>query len=53
VYEKKGYRNDWDGKNQVWFYYGDGMLPESTYYYMINLGDGSKPLKGFVYIKRE
>ena len=53
VYEKKGYRNEWDGKNQVWFYYGDGMLPESTYYYMINLGDGSKPLKGFVYIKRE
>ena len=27
-------------------------LPEGTYYYIIDLGDGSEIIKGYVYIKR-
>ena len=34
-------------------YFGDGELPEATYFYILDLGDGSKPLTGFIYIKRE
>ncbi len=44
VYEKSGYLNEWDGK-----YYGND-LPAATYYYIVDLGDGSEPLKGTVTI---
>ena len=53
VYEKKGYSNDWDGTNQMQLYFGDGRLPEGTYFYIFDLGNGSNPLTGFVFIKRE
>jgi len=53
VFEKKGYDNDWDGTNQMQIYFGDGRLPEGTYFYILDLGDGKKPFTGFVYIKRE
>ena len=53
VYHKRGYRNEWRGENQLQLYYGDGKLPESTYFYLVDLGDGLKPLTGFVYIKRD
>ena len=53
VFEKRGYKNSWDGRNQMQIYFGDGELPESTYFYVLDLGDSSKPLTGFVYIKRE
>ncbi len=46
VYEKHGYANEWDGK-----YYGND-LPAATYYYILDLGDGSEPLKGHVTIIR-
>ena len=53
VYHKHGYRNEWRGENQLQHYYGGGKLPESTYFYLVDLGDGSKPLTGFVYIKTD
>ncbi len=46
VYEKHGYANEWDGK-----YYGND-LPAATYYYILDLGNGSTPLKGHVTIIR-
>ncbi|MFI5148685.1 MAG: gliding motility-associated C-terminal domain-containing protein [Bacteroidia bacterium] len=46
VYSKIGYANDWDGSN-----FGDS-LPEATYYYILDLADGSKPYKGSVTIIR-
>ena len=52
VFERKGYKNNWDGRNQMQIYFGNGDLPEATYFYILDLGDGSKPLTGFVYIKR-
>jgi len=52
VYQMKGYDNTWDGKNG-----GKGLhigvdLPDGTYYYILDLGDGSKPQTSFVVIKR-
>lgn len=46
VYAKTGYDNSWDGTN-----YGD-RLPETTYYYALDLGDGSPVLYGHVTIVR-
>ncbi|GAB4137128.1 MAG: hypothetical protein Fur0041_11810 [Bacteroidia bacterium] len=46
VYSKTGYQNDWDGTN-----YGD-RLPEATYYFSLDLGDGSAPILGNVTILR-
>ena len=46
IFEVDGYQNDWDGT-----YKGD-PLPEGTYYYFLDLGDGSDPQKGFVMLYR-
>ncbi len=46
VYSSSGYSNNWDGK-----YYGND-LPAATYYYILNLGDGSKEIKGDLTIIR-
>ena len=47
VFHQDGYKNEWkatwDDRN---------VLPDGTYFYMINLGDGSKPLKGFMHVRR-
>jgi gliding motility-associated-like protein len=55
VYKKKGYgsSNEWDGTS-------DGRstvaqsekLPVGTYYYVLDLGNGSKPKVGWLYINR-
>ncbi|PLX08845.1 MAG: hypothetical protein C0596_05790 [Marinilabiliales bacterium] len=46
VFHVEGYQNDWyatfNGKD----------LPEATYYYIIDLGDGRDPIKGHVTIIR-
>jgi gliding motility-associated-like protein len=46
VYSKTGYDNSWDGTN-----YGD-KLPEATYYYIFNPGDGTPTVFGNVTILR-
>jgi gliding motility-associated-like protein len=46
VFSSKGYAEPWDGK------YKDKFLPAGTYYYIIDLGDGSTPLSGPVSIVR-
>lgn len=45
VFHSNGYTTPWDGKNQ------DGrQLDQGVYFYVIDLGDGSKPFKGSVTI---
>jgi gliding motility-associated-like protein len=51
VYEASPYRNQWDGTSQFGAMYGE-TLPESTYYYVLDLGDGSDARTGFIYLRR-
>ncbi|MCE2846925.1 MAG: gliding motility-associated C-terminal domain-containing protein [Sphingobacteriales bacterium] len=52
VYKEKDYANQWDGRSNV-----DGTilgqeLPNGTYFYILDLNTGDKPLNGFVMIRR-
>jgi gliding motility-associated-like protein len=46
VYSSVGYPKAWDGT------YKNGALPVGTYYYVIDLKNGEKPLSGFITIVR-
>ena len=52
VYDKEDYRSGWCGQNENGISYGDGELPEGTYFYILDFGDGSEPRNGFIYLKR-
>ncbi len=55
VFETAGYdnqSNNWSGQSNVGLIIGATDVPDGTYYYMIDLGDGSKPMAGFVVINR-
>lgn len=47
IYTKSGYNNEWDGM------LNGKILAQDTYYYMVDLGDGSKVQKGFITILRK
>jgi len=47
IFESIGYQNDWDG-----FTGFKEELPEATYYYHLNLNDGTEPLTGYIVLKR-
>lgn len=53
VYDKDPYENNWDGvPNISGVTFGNGKLPPSTYYYIIQFQDGRKEVKtGFVVIR--
>jgi gliding motility-associated-like protein len=46
IFRSYGYRSAWDGKRN------GGKMPAGTYYYVIDLGDGSKRMTGYVTILR-
>ncbi|MEH6682440.1 MAG: gliding motility-associated C-terminal domain-containing protein [Sediminicola sp.] len=46
VYSANGYDNSWDGTGK------NGNLPKGTYFYILNLGDGSEVRKGWIQIIR-
>ena len=53
VYKKNGYDNDWNGISNGRVIVNDSEnLPEGTYYYKLELGDGSLPKTGWLYINR-
>ena len=47
VYSKENYNNDWHGQ-----FMGGGLMPDGTYYYVIELVSGEKKT-GWIYINRE
>ncbi|WP_422349955.1 PKD domain-containing protein [Flagellimonas sp.] len=53
VYEQRSYNNDWDGTSngRATVQKGD-QLPVGTYYYVLDLGDGSEPRTDWLYINR-
>jgi gliding motility-associated-like protein len=53
VYSVKGYQNDWMGiSNGRGVINQSDKLPVVTYYYVLDLGDGSEPRVGWLYINR-
>ncbi len=46
VYDSINYQNNWDGKANAGLVIG-ADLPESTYYYLIEIEDESQPRKGY------
>ncbi len=51
ILDRNPYNNDWDGTSQFGAVFGE-QLPESTYYYVLDLGDGSETYTGFIYLRR-
>ena len=51
VLERSPYNNDWDGRSEASLNWGE-ELPESTYYYILDLGNGDEPYTGYIYLKR-
>jgi gliding motility-associated-like protein/uncharacterized repeat protein (TIGR01451 family) len=53
VYSKRGYLNDWNGSsNGRAVINKSDELPVGTYYYVLDLGNGSDPRVGWLYINR-
>ena len=52
VYKSKPYNNDWDGKCLEKGVVSGDKLPDGTYYYILELGDGFEGRSGFVEIRR-
>jgi gliding motility-associated-like protein len=46
VYEGRPYQNNWEGS------YGGAQLPVGTYFYVLDLGEGQKPINGFLILQR-
>ncbi|MFM9006966.1 MAG: gliding motility-associated C-terminal domain-containing protein, partial [Bacteroidota bacterium] len=53
VFKARAYTNDWDGRgNQQAAFIGGDALPEGTYFYLIDLKNGKKPVQGYLLLKR-
>jgi gliding motility-associated-like protein len=51
VLDRRGYQSDWDGRSEHDLNWGE-ELPESTYYYVLDLGNGDDPYSGYIYLRR-
>ena len=51
VLDRRRYQNDWDGRSEGNMNWGD-QLPEGTYYYVLDLGNGDEALTGYIYLRR-
>ncbi len=53
VFQTKSYNNDWDGTpNGRAMVQPEDQLPVGTYYYVLDLGDGSEPRTDWLYLNR-
>ncbi len=53
VFETRSYKNNWDGTpNGRAIIQKEDQLPVGTYYYLLDLGDGSQPRTDWLYINR-
>ncbi|QLE02333.1 DUF11 domain-containing protein [Galbibacter sp. BG1] len=50
VFAENGYNNDWGGTTNG--IATEKVLPLGTYYYILDLGDGSEPVSGWLYINK-
>jgi gliding motility-associated-like protein/uncharacterized repeat protein (TIGR01451 family) len=52
VFESSPYNNNWDGETIEGIRLGGNKLPTGTYFYLLDLGDKSKIIKGNIYLNR-
>lgn len=52
VFEAKPYKNNWDGRTQSGLKFGGDQLPVGTYFYLLDLGNGSSIYKGTIYLNK-
>ena len=52
VFEASPYQNTWNGKCTIGLRIGRDDLPIGTYFFILNLGDGSDVIKGTIYLNR-
>lgn len=53
VFKAEPYKNDWDGTNTGdKSVLGKGPLPVGTYYFILDLGNGDKPISGYVQLTK-
>ena len=52
VFEAKSYDNSWNGENHFGIVVGGRDLPVGTYFYILDLGNGSPVKKGYIYLNR-
>jgi gliding motility-associated-like protein/uncharacterized repeat protein (TIGR01451 family) len=52
VFEAKNYQNTWGGKCSKGLRIGGDDLPIGTYFYVLDLGDGSDIFKGTIYLNK-
>jgi gliding motility-associated-like protein len=52
VFKTENYDNKWNGRSNVKGAMFGEELPNGTYYYILDLNKGEKPLNGFVVIRR-
>jgi len=52
IFHASPYQNTWDGKATSGLRVGGDELPVGTYFYVLDLGDGSAIFKGTIYLNR-
>ncbi|MDP1842045.1 MAG: gliding motility-associated C-terminal domain-containing protein, partial [Sediminibacterium sp.] len=52
VFETNQYNNTWNGKSTMGLRIGGDDLPTGTYFYLLDLRDGSEIFKGTIYLNR-
>lgn len=52
VFQASPYQNTWDGKSMFGLTIGGSDLPVGTYFYVLDLKDGSPAFKGTIYLNR-
>jgi trimeric autotransporter adhesin len=52
VFGTNPYQNTWDGKSTTGVRVGGDELPVGTYFYVLDLGDGSTVYKGTIYLNK-
>nr|WP_321221411.1 gliding motility-associated C-terminal domain-containing protein [uncultured Psychroserpens sp.] len=50
IYESNNYQNDWDGRANKGTPKTSEILPVGTYFYLLDLNTGEKPLFGWLYL---
>jgi gliding motility-associated-like protein len=52
VYKAAPYQNDWYGQSNAGLVLYGADVPEGSYYFILDLNDGSAPIKGYIVINR-